>query len=89
MDWWILALVWAVCGVIAAGLSFAVSQRHFWENRRAWFVRDQKMATTMMMGGPCSLVAMLLILAQRPDLGLVRHGWLWPWGARARREAGL
>jgi hypothetical protein len=67
--------------VIHIGYSFAYWQRKFTVLRKDDFYRDRRFALGVALAGPCALIVTML--------GYTDYGWLWPWGAKAKREAGL
>jgi hypothetical protein len=84
MGWIVLMWsAWIGCGVAAAGIGFAHAQRNWPSIRRYSFHSDVLCSFLVSLSGPVGLVACLLFT------GRAKHGWLWPWSAKARREAGM
>jgi len=76
-----IAVAWLACGVVAAGFAFASWQRGEDEQvfRGIRFEPDQAGAVVVFFFWPMWLC----------DPGAFRKGWLWPWSAKARKEAGI
>jgi hypothetical protein len=73
---------WFACGVVAAGYRFAYFQRKYPGFAKRDFKAEKALATDSLLNGPIDL----LIVYQN---GRTEYGWLWPWSAKARREAGI
>lgn len=83
MTYWILgAALWLACGVIDAGFIFASFQRQYPSIRLDGFRGDQGIAVVALVAGPMGLISFCMV-----DFPVFRHGWLWPWSAKARIEA--
>jgi hypothetical protein len=80
----LLVVTWFACGVVDAGFTFAYFQRHYPSLRAALFQRNQWTAATSIFGGPCALLASCAV-----SYPAFSYGWLWPWSAKARAEAGI
>lgn len=77
------AAVWLTLGVLAAGWTFAFFQRKYQHySNEDWFYEDRRFATAAMFLGPFALLATLIVCG-------TRYGWLWPYSAKAKEEAGL
>lgn len=79
----IAAAAWFACGVLSAGMMFAFNQRRYRCISRQCFGDDQFMAAFAILVGPIGLAATFI------TYGFFSHGWLWPWSAKAKREAGI
>ena len=75
--------VWFGCGAIAAGFRFAYFQRKYVEIRAKHFSADKAASKSAIRWGLVSF----LVVATNEDYRTA--GWLWPWSAKARKEAGL
>jgi hypothetical protein len=76
------AVAWLLCGVLVGGWWFAHLQRKFPSIRARDFKQDQADALVCYLFGPLALIVFTASTG-------VRSGWLWPWGAKAKREAGI
>lgn len=75
-------IFWIVCGIVACGLCFATEQRPYGSMvRTLFFNSDRISAEVALLLGPVGLLFAIPVDKY--------HGWLWPWGAKAREEAGL
>lgn len=74
----LLILGWLACGVAACGLHFAHTLHHF--RHESDIIKHAKTMALIHIILGC--VALLISF----DLN---RGWLWPWSAKAKREAGL
>lgn len=83
----IFAAIWIACGVIAAGYEFADRVTSTKYERVSQFKSDQGRALTSICFGLLSL--MYVTLAQDMFRTSIDRPWLWPWGDRARKRAGL
>ncbi len=100
----LLLLLWLACGVLGAGFSFASSVRRktFLDDLTSSFPNDNRLKKAVetvkkennlwweasefirLFSGPIGLIAALV------DFGFYGfHGFLWPWGKKAKRETGL
>jgi hypothetical protein len=77
-----IAAGWLACSVFAVGALFARYQRKYDMLRRRDFASDRWFCLVMAATGPCALLAAV-------EASQDGYGWLWPWGAKAKREAGL
>lgn len=85
MDYIAIALVaiavWLAFGVAAIGWYFAYFQRKWPSLRKDDFYEDRGDALTFAIGGPITFIV--------HGLAYSSFGWLWPWSAKAREEAGI
>lgn len=79
----LFAAVWLACGVIAAGVMFASWQRRYPMLRADEFNADRWFAIFCILTGPFALFASCIM-----PFPTFSCGWLWPWSAKARIEAG-
>lgn len=78
-----LLLFWFTCGFIATCGGFAYFQREYSLLRRSMFHSDRRVAFLGLLCGPFGLIVFF---------GMFRgfmHGFLNPWGKKAKQEAGL
>jgi len=78
----IFIAAWLACGVFGAGQYFAYFQRRFPTIRAGLFKSHKEHAVICIFFGPIGVSA-----AYMEDT--YGYGWLWPWSAKARREAGI
>ena len=78
-----LLLFWLACGFIAAGYYFAYFQRKYPDIREFVFNQDQRSAWVTVFCGVGSILDLITRSRFRS------HGWLNPWGKKAKQEAGL
>lgn len=78
----LLILGWLACGVISAGFMFAADQKKYPSIAKAESDHAKKWACIAILLGASGLLSVLFIYG-------FKHGWLWPWSAKAKREAGL
>ncbi|NTV44898.1 MAG: hypothetical protein HGA67_04415 [Candidatus Yonathbacteria bacterium] len=83
-------VVHIVCGIIATGMLYASLQRgrHYRPSdcRYRWIVLDRTSSVLAIFGGILSLIVLLLLKHYKL---YETHGWLWPFGKKARLEAEL
>ena len=72
---------WFLCGFVASGFIFAYFQREFTFIRKDKFEIDQNNAIVCLLFG-----AIALLISYT---GYRSHGWLNPWGKKAKIEAGI
>jgi nitric oxide reductase large subunit len=76
---------WVLTGFLASGFFFATVQRGFEFLRKRDFQVDQIKAAFLILFGPISLFALVLVLLATSTF----NGWLNPFGNKAKREAGI
>jgi hypothetical protein len=74
-------LFWLGCGFIGAGFWFAYLQRKYQVLRSDDFYSDREAAILGVFFGPFVTICSLLMYSA--------YGWLWPWGKKAKIEAGI
>jgi len=83
-------VVHIVCGIIATGMLYASLQRgriyHPSDRRYRWMALDQTSSFLAIFGGILSIIVLLLLKHYKL---YETHGWLWPFGKKAKLEAGL
>lgn len=82
MIYFFAVFVWLVCGFVASGLFFAFFQRKFPALRADQFELDKRESVIVILFGISSLIYYI------PKSNR-KHGWLNPFGKKAKIEAGL
>jgi hypothetical protein len=67
---YMFVLLWAICGVIAYGSTFAHFQRSWPSIADEDYTFDMRMAILFGFGGPCAMAALFI-------LGGFKHGFKW------------
>jgi Mn2+/Fe2+ NRAMP family transporter len=74
--------IWTCCGVASSGFYFANMQRKYQTFRKENYHEDKQAAFFTLILGIIGLLTDVLG-------GRLARGWLWPWGKKARLEAGI
>lgn len=75
--------IYIACYIYTCGTAFAHFQRGFSSIRKGFFKQDRVFSVLISLGGPIS--ALIAYFGS----GFNEQGWLWPWSAKAKKEAGV
>ena len=79
MEWILLAVFWLACAYLAFGFAFGYCQGRWPEIAAQGRLRDMKFSAVFCLGGPISLIVLVIVLFMLDGAGLSKYGRLYPW----------